>query len=313
MATVLPNSSFNPETVSEVLKKAMKGLGTDEKAIIEALTSISNAQRQHLLAAYKQMYGKNLIECLKSELSGKFERVVLALMTPAAFYDARELRAAMKGAGTDEGCLIEILASRTNAEIAHIKAAYKKDVGRDLEKDLVSETSGHFKRLLISLSNACRDETSPPNLEYAKENAQALLQAGAKKWGTDESMFNRILCTLSHAQLRLVFDEYKKISGGKSIEQTIKSEMSGDLKEGMLAIVQCTLSKTDFYATRLYKAMKGLGTDDNTLIRIIVSRSEIDLEAIKEAFQTLFGKTLASFVKDDCSGDYERILLALVK
>ena len=85
-------------------------------------------------------------------------------------------------------------------------------------------------------------------------------QAGAKKWGTDESMFNRILCTLSHAQLRLVFEEYKKISGGKSIEQAINNEMSGDLKEGMLAIVLCSQSKTDFYATRLYKAMKvGVG------------------------------------------------------
>jgi len=313
MATVFPDPGFNPETVSEALRKAMKGMGTDEKAIIQALTSISNGQRQHLGAAFKQMYGRNLLEDLKSELSGKLGKVVLALMAPAMYYDARELRAAMKGAGTDEGCLIEILASRTNAEIAQIKAAYKKDMGRDLEKDLMSETSGHFRRLLVSLTNGCRDETSAPNLDHAKENAQALLTAGAKKWGTDESMFNRILCTLSHAQLRLVFEEYQKISVGKTIEQAIKSEMSGDLRDGMLAIVQCSLNKIDFYASRLYKSMKGLGTDDATLIRIIVSRSEVDLALIKESFLRQYGKPLATFVKDDCSGDYERILLALIK
>ena len=78
-------------------------MGTDEKAIIQALTSISNGQRQHLGAAFKQMYGRNLLEDLKSELSGKLGKVVLALMAPAMYYDARELRAAMKGAGTDEG------------------------------------------------------------------------------------------------------------------------------------------------------------------------------------------------------------------
>lgn len=31
----------------------------------------------------------------------------------------------VKGAGTNEGCLVEIMCSRTNKEIADIKAAYK--------------------------------------------------------------------------------------------------------------------------------------------------------------------------------------------
>ena len=61
------------------------------------------------------------------------------------------------------GCLIEILASRTNAELLQLKAAYKKDLGRDLEKDLESDTSGHFKKLLLSLVNGCRDESSGTN------------------------------------------------------------------------------------------------------------------------------------------------------
>ena len=58
---------------------------------------------------------------------------------------AWSLRHAMKGAGTDEQCLIEILASADNKEIHLIKNRYQELYNRDLEKDLVSETSGHFK------------------------------------------------------------------------------------------------------------------------------------------------------------------------
>lgn len=58
----------------------------------------------------------------------------------------------LQGLGTNEKLLIEIMCTRTNQQMHAIKSAYTQMYNRDLEKDLRSETSGHFERLLVSLS-----------------------------------------------------------------------------------------------------------------------------------------------------------------
>lgn len=61
------------------------------------------------------------------------------------------------------------------------------------------------------------------------------MEAGANKWGTDESRFNAILVKRSYAQLRATFKEFEAMAG-KTIEDSIKNEMSGDLAKGMFTI-----------------------------------------------------------------------------
>lgn len=62
-------------------------------------------------------------------------------------------------------------------------------------------------------------------------------------------------------------------------------------------LVECVQSPSAFFAACLYHAMKGMGTDDTTLIRIVVSRSEIDLNDIKHEFERKYDRTLLSAVK----------------
>ncbi|XP_062586906.1 annexin A4-like [Saccostrea cucullata] len=304
-------ANFNAESDANILKKAMKGLGTDEESIINILGHRSNAQRQEIKKVYHTLFGKALVKELKSELGGNFENVILALMVPPAEYDADELKRAMKGIGTDEDRLIEILCSRTNDELRAINRAYESKYKTVLEKDIKSETSGDFKRLLVSLLTCGRQENNNIDLQKAETDAKRLYEAGENMWGTDEAVFNSILVLQSYPQLRAVFDMYSNIAK-KDIEDSIKSEMSGDLKAGMLAVVRIVKNKAAFFAKKLYDSMKGLGTDDDDLIRIIVSRSEKDMDEIKKEFQRLYGKTLEDFIKGDTSGDYKNILLALI-
>ncbi len=65
---------------------------------------------------------------LKSELSFNFLRVMIALTRSQAEFLACELHDAMKGLGTKEHTLIEILCSTNNQEKAAIKAAYRQSM-----------------------------------------------------------------------------------------------------------------------------------------------------------------------------------------
>jgi annexin A7/11 len=134
--------------------------------------------------------------------------------------------------------------------------------------------------LLVSCIQGNRSETTKVDKAKAKAEAEQLFQAGEKSWFTDSSTFNKILNIRSRAQLIATFKEYRKISS-YDITRSIEHSCSGDVKNGYKAVVQCIKDRPTYFAERLYRSMKGMGTDHSTLIRIIISRSEIDLEDIK--------------------------------
>lgn len=289
----------------------MKGFGTDEAAIIKIMTSHSNQQRQEIEKVFKAMYGKDLRKEIKSEIGGHFEDVIMALMDPPRVYDAKELKRAIKGLGTDEDALIEILLTRNNEELAEIKEHFKKLYGDQLEDAIISETSGHLKRILVSQTTCARSTDMNVDAALATKDAQELYDAGEGKFGTDESVFNKVLSLRSRPQLIATFAAYEKIAD-RDIMDSIQRETSGDLQKAYLTIVKSIREMHTYFAESLYYSMKGAGTNDSTLIRIVVSRSEIDMVQIKEKFNEVLGKTLGSFIKGDCSGDYKKVLLSLI-
>ncbi|XP_006879527.1 PREDICTED: annexin A13 [Elephantulus edwardii] len=305
------HQGFDVDRDAKKLYKACKGMGTDEAAIIEILSSRTSDQRQQIKQKYKAVYGKDLDEVLKGELSGNFEKAALALLDRPSEYAARQLRKAMKGLGTDEAVLIEILCTRSNKEIVAIKEAYQRLFDRSLESDVKDDTSGSLRKILVALLQANRDEGNDVDKELAGQDAKDLYDAGEGRWGTDELAFNEVLAKRSLKQLRATFQAYQTLMG-KDIEEAIEDEASGDLKKTYLTLVRCARDLEGYFAESLYKAMKGAGTNEETLIQIIVTRAEVDLKGIKAKFQEKYQKSLSDMVRSDTSGDFQKLLVALL-
>ncbi|XP_072045541.1 annexin A13-like [Amphiura filiformis] len=309
--TVRARPNFQASQEAEKLHKAMDGAGTKDNAVIDVLTSCNNEQRQLIAQAYKQKYGKDLIKVLKSELSGDYEDVVVHLVEPSAEYEAWLMNEAISGLGTEEDVLIEILSFRNKTQLEGVRKAYKNKFGKTLAEDIDSDTSGNFQKLLLKLMKEDRDEPHVVVESFAKSDARFLHQEGEDRLGTDDDFFMSVFTSRSWDQLAAACKAYEEIYG-KTMEDALGKEFSGDILYGLKKLVAFSRDRAVYFADKLHEAMSGMGTDDETLQRIIITHCEVDMLEIKEAYRNKYSKTLGNMIRDDCSGNYKNILLALI-
>lgn len=295
----------------EALKKAMEGFGTDEDTLIKIVANRTSSDRLKIKEEWEKTYGTDLISELKKELHGKMEEAMIALFTEPIEYDCDSLRSAMSGLGTNEDTLIEIIASRDEARLNQIKKLYKEKYNKDLEHSLEKETSGNLKRLLISLLQGGRSRNMRYDVNDCQAKAKMLYDAGESKWGTNSLVFNQIFSLSSKYELSYICKEYYKLYG-HSIVDAINNNFEGDLKKLLKSIIHAIISPSEYFASRINDAIKGLGTKDTLLIRTITTRREIDLPMIKKYYKQLYGKDMVDDIKKDTSGDYRKLLLEIL-
>ncbi|KAK1435222.1 hypothetical protein QVD17_00983 [Tagetes erecta] len=312
MATLtVPPTQISPRDDAIQLYKAFKGLGCDTAAVIGILAHRDATQRAYIRQEYRTMYSEDLLKRLASELRGKLEIAVELWMHDPATRDATILKKALTKNFIDLEAVTEIICSRTSSQLQAVTQIYHSTFGTHLVNDIRLQVSGDHQKILLACINKQRYEGMEVDREMAAKDAKALYKAGEKRLGTDEKVFVQIFSERSRAHLVAVNTCYHDMYGG-SLKKAVKKETSGLFETALLTILQCAENPAKYFAKMLYKSMKGLGTFDTRLIRVIVTRTEIDMQYIKAEYHKKYHKSLNDAVHSDTSSHYRTFLLSLL-
>ncbi|KAL3735147.1 hypothetical protein ACJRO7_024309 [Eucalyptus globulus] len=282
--------------------------GTNEKLIISILGHRNAVQRKLIRQTYAETYGEDLLKALDRELTNDFERLVVLWSLDPAERDAYLANEATKRWTSSNQVLMEIACTRSPQQLLMARQAYHARYKKSLEEDVAHHTAGDFHKLLVPLVSSYRYDGDEVNMNVAKAEAKILHEKISEKAYGHEDII-RILATRSKAQVNATLNHYKNEFGND-----INKDLKTDPKDEFLRAptVKCLTRPERYFEKVLRLAINKRGTDEGALTRVVALRAEVDMKFISEEYQRRNSIPLDRAIVKDTTGDYEKMLLALI-
>jgi len=294
-------------SIARQVKDAIKGLGTNDVALINILSTYDYYDLRRISDAYQTLYGTSIVKDVGDDTSFNYQKLAQYLLTKRFDLDAATLKAAIKTIGSDDSAIIEIICTRRPDELKQICETYTQNYGKDLIKEIKDHFSGNYSKLLLTVLTS--DRTKLPDAHQMEKDFEDIYKAGEGKFGTDDAVFIRIIGSNPRVYVEQLGVLYLK-KYGHTLGKAIKSETSFAYQHALLALATPI---SEYLSDMVYKTMKGAGTNDDALIRIVVSQKDRHLRSIATAFRIKYKATLAKWVEDDTSGDFKKLLISVLK
>jgi hypothetical protein len=229
----------------DMIKKACKGVGTDETLAYSIVAGRSNREIEILKKRYFDRYEKDLGRQLDSELGGDFEKMIFyclqgmeAKFDPDYYTDDKVVEdvAAFykmgKGKfGTDEGGLFKLIAVSPPEHLKKVNQMYADKHDVTLFQAIDDEMSGKTQDGTLYMLGM---KLKP------YETVAKLIKKACKGVGTNEIL---LTCTIIRFQAHLpkVMEAYKELTG-KTLKETLKKEIGGDYRRLLEELVDAASS-----------------------------------------------------------------------
>jgi len=155
-------SNMDVSRAADDLRSAMKGIGTNEDKLIKILGSMGPLEVNSVKMAFNQRHKRDLMKDVHSETSGYFREGLEAIIRGPMDQDCHTLHESIKGLGTKESAMNDVLLARSNADLNAIKNHYQHKYRRTLESDVKGDLSMKTERMFDMVMSARRQEESTP-------------------------------------------------------------------------------------------------------------------------------------------------------
>jgi hypothetical protein len=318
---------YNQEELEELENKstrfheALSGKDLNEQSI-ENLTDIlcvtTNEERQLIRSYFKKSYNHPIQNDIKERFTGDLsllQEIMINMFDTPYEYDARELRKALSDSlGDEDDTIIEIFSSRPKDHLNTVDLAYSKFYDTSLKDELKSQLPKQFAEFLLLLMDSDRPDEQTLSGDEAYEIAQEIIKNGTKVYASDAELFKKVFVEKSRIDLILVSRAYYELTEkclyeafeeenvvAKSIfndEEEEKKVRNKNIKL-IKALIFTVITPAEFFAKKLITALKEFTTDINTLIRILITRREIDMDAINEYYTKETNSDLKNDVENE--------------
>lgn len=305
-----PEEVKNLEAMSIQIHDALISKPIDEEAIINILSSTSNLDRQIIRFFYKKKFLNPIQSDIKSHLSKELRDLVFNMFDLPYEYDARELHNAIASLNRDDKTLIEIITTRPRSHLILVQKIYKKFYNTSLKDDLLNLDDKNFAQFLLTILSSKRPKEKTLEINDAYNIAKDLDKNGIKEYGIKVDLFKEIFVDKSREDLILISRAYYNLYK-KNLYNAIDNEIFGLNKILIKNILFGIITPDEYFAKKIYKAMKGVGNDIRTIFRVIISRAEIDLNEIKDCYFRDRNTDLINDINSECPGAYGKILVNL--
>jgi len=281
----------------------------DENTLIDVLTSTTNEERQLIRGFYKQSYNNPIQNDIKSQLQDRLRQMAIDLFDTPYEYDARELHTALNSLTNDDNVIIEIFASRPSAYLEIVDTAYNKFFKISLKDEIKKHTSEEFAEYLIALMEVERPMEQTISGSDAYEFAEELKNGELANIGTDVEKFKTVFVEKSREDLILISRAYYEKTQ-KNLYEAIEAEVPGKNRRLIKAILFAVITPAQWFARKISKVIQESG-DYNTIRRVLISRAEIDMYAIRDYYYMETNNELRTDIQDENEDAYGQILTNL--